>query len=306
MKVLMATDGSPSSTTAIRTASRIVRKEKLLVDLLCVVPQLELATGKKIKSRGEIVRAQETYQNRITVEAQKILEAGNSHLALEGVKAQTLILFGSPAKVIVDLAVNYDLTVIGGHDRFQSSMPGLGHVAMRIVEHASNAVLVAREYTVGRSLRVLLGTDGSLASEHALRFMASALQLDSSEVTLMHIAETPWVHLGLEQEWFEYPCREFAEADPEGQIDRQIRRESEEIIEHSRRLLESYGLSSETISTEGDPALEILSEAERGEYDLIVLGSTGETGFKQDLLGSVTARVAKDAPCSVLIPKFIE
>ena len=35
--------------------------------------------------------------------------------------------------------------------------------------------------------------------------------------------------------------------------------------------------------TEGDPALEILSEAERGEYDLIVIGATGEDDLKHDL-----------------------
>ena len=56
--------------------------------------------------------------------------------------------------------------------------------------------------------------------------------------------------------------------------------------------------------TEGDPALEILSEAERGEYDLIVIGATGEDDLKHDLLGAVSTKVAQAALCSTLVVKF--
>jgi nucleotide-binding universal stress UspA family protein len=56
---------------------------------------------------------------------------------------------------------------------------------------------------------------------------------------------------------------------------------------------------------EGDPALEILSEAEKDEYDLIVLGATGEHDLKHQLLGSVSTKVAQDAPCSVFVAKYI-
>lgn len=67
-----------------------------------------------------------------------------------------------------------------------------------------------------------------------------------------------------------------------------------------------HGMSANTIITEGDPALEIVSEAERGEYDLIVLGATGASDLKHDMLGSVSTRVAQDAPCSVFVARFIE
>ena len=58
--------------------------------------------------------------------------------------------------------------------------------------------------------------------------------------------------------------------------------------------------------SEGDPALEIISEAEKVEYDLIVMGATGEADLKHRLLGSVSTKVAQNAPCSVFVAKFIE
>jgi nucleotide-binding universal stress UspA family protein len=82
--------------------------------------------------------------------------------------------------------------------------------------------------------------------------------------------------------------------------------EAEDVVETARRLLESHGLSANRMITEGDPALEIISEAENGEYDLIVMGATGESDLKHALLGSVSARVARDASCSVLIAKYRE
>jgi nucleotide-binding universal stress UspA family protein len=52
---------------------------------------------------------------------------------------------------------------------------------------------------------------------------------------------------------------------------------------------------------EGVPSYEILSEAEKQDCDLIVLGSTGVTDLKHQLLGSASYRVAWNAACSVLI-----
>jgi nucleotide-binding universal stress UspA family protein len=49
-----------------------------------------------------------------------------------------------------------------------------------------------------------------------------------------------------------------------------------------------------------------LSEAERSQYDLVVVGASGARDLKHRMLGSVSARVAWDANCSVLIAKGSE
>lgn len=305
MRVLMTTDGSSQATTAIRTACRLLRKKGRQVDLLCVAPSYE--GPRKREKKAEFIRKQEEYKKRIDQEANKILANAQAVLKSEGTEAGLLTEIGSPAGAITRKASDYDLVVLGAHDQYERGRVGLGPVAARVVANAPNAVLIGRETDAGRSsMRILAATDGSLASEHALRSMAAFFHAEAAEITLMHIVETPWVHLGLEQDWFGHPGKLFARSDPEAQIDHELRMEAEEVVVESQRLLEGLSLSAETIIEEGDPALEILSEAERGDYDLIVLGATGEQGLKHQMLGSVSIKVAQNAPCSVFVARFIE
>ena len=307
MKVLMATDGSKDATVALRTASRLLRRtENQIVDLLCVAPELSLPNPNERKGKGNGTRVRGEYQRQIAVETERILKQGQQTLQAEGLTTNALSRSGSPSRIIVQLTGEYGLTVVGAHDRYERSKPGIGPVASRVVAHGSGAVLVGRELTAERTPRVLLGVDGSLASERAMELMASYFNLNSAEITLMHVVETPWVHLGLEREWFDYAGSLPERDDSEISFEQELRLGAEPLIEDARTRLERYGLSSTTVVEEGDPALEILSEAEKGEYDLIVLGATGAAGLKHDILGSVSAKVAHDATCSVLVVKSSE
>jgi nucleotide-binding universal stress UspA family protein len=51
---------------------------------------------------------------------------------------------------------------------------------------------------------------------------------------------------------------------------------------------------------EGTPAAEIVRLAKEQEIDLIVMGTHGHTGLAHVLLGSVTEKVVRQAPCPVL------
>lgn len=54
---------------------------------------------------------------------------------------------------------------------------------------------------------------------------------------------------------------------------------------------------------EGRPADKIIETAKEGDHDIIVMGNRGLGGIKQLFLGSVSDRVADEAPCPVLIVK---
>ncbi|MFQ5580320.1 MAG: universal stress protein [Nitrospiria bacterium] len=56
---------------------------------------------------------------------------------------------------------------------------------------------------------------------------------------------------------------------------------------------------------EGNTVDEILEEADRGDYDLIIVSSRGHKGISRYFVGSTALRVADLAPCSVLIAKNI-
>ena len=81
-------------------------------------------------------------------------------------------------------------------------------------------------------------------------------------------------------------------------------RVDEEIDRHLGAACASFqaaGISCETVVRFGDPAGEILELAREGGYELIVMGRRGLGGAAKLLLGSVSDRVVKQAPCPVTV-----
>jgi nucleotide-binding universal stress UspA family protein len=306
MKTLIAIDGSDEAKTALGTASRLLRKNRNAVEVLCVGPELERLVSHGKSARGEHSRARETYRRRIATETKSILGEAEKILRTEGVGAKLLSEIGSPADVIVRLSGDYNVTVIGASSSRHGSRAGLGSVASRVVEHSAGTVLVARSLTSAESLRVLVGVDGSLASMHAISAMAAYFNIGSAEITLIHVKETPWIHLGLDREWFDYPGEVLDQADPELQLEGELQREGEEVLETAQEKLAKYDYSVSTQIHEGNPATEILGEAERGGYDLIVLGGGDAMDTQHHMLGRISAKIAWQAPCSVAVVRMPE
>ena len=298
MKTLMATDGSHEATTALRTATRLLRRRDNEVHILCVAPEFY-----EPGSRKSDERVREEYQRRIARETHTILERARKTLLAEGVTAKTCSETGSPAKVIVRLADGYNVTVLGATSQYDTTRPGIGSVASRVVEHAPGIVLVCREPRGGSSLRILFCVDSSRASQQALSALMTYLNTESAEITLMHVVETPWINLGLERDWFDQGGETREQKSSEIQLEEKLQSEAAEIIEDVAEQLTQQGLDVTTVIAEGNPATEILGQAEQGEYDLIILGATGATDMKHRMLGSVSAKVTGQAPCSVAVVK---
>jgi nucleotide-binding universal stress UspA family protein len=308
MKVLLSTDGSEQATAALHTAASLLRKERARFDLLCVAPEFTPPKAKLEKAAKKRELMIEAYREQIRIKANETLAHAQAVLSTRGIDAGLRMEIGSPARVIVQKSSGYDLVVVGAHDRYTRGKSGLGPVASHVVVSAPNAVLVGRELVSDRSWRILAAVDGSLAAERSLHLLATCFEARSAEITLMIVSETPWINLGLEREWFDDSQELIDRTGNETEIalEEELNYEARDVIEESRSLLESHGLSANTVITEGDPALEIISEAERGDYDLIVMGATGVSDLKHSILGSVSTRVAQDAPCSVFVAKFIE
>ena len=294
----MATDGSNEATAALRTATRLLRRRDNEVHILCVAPEFYEPGGRKEDKR---VRAE--YERRIAQETKKILERAHQTVLAEGVAAEIRAESGSPAEVIVRLANDYDVTVLGATSQYDTTRPGIGSVASRVVEHAPGIVLVCRENAGGSSPRILLCVDGSRASQAALNALTTYFNTQSAGITLMHIVETPWVNLGLDQDWFDRGGETRDQKSSEIQLEEELQIEANQIIEEAAEQLRRRGLDVTTVIAEGNPATEILGQAEQDEYDLIVLGASGATDMKHRILGSVSAKVTGQTACSVAVVK---
>jgi nucleotide-binding universal stress UspA family protein len=86
----------------------------------------------------------------------------------------------------------------------------------------------------------------------------------------------------------------------------QLRRDADQLVNEARARI--LGLHPGVTSSvrEGNPANEILSEADQGEYDLVVVGASAAADLKHSILGSVSSKVAWNAPCSVLVVRVPE
>lgn len=283
---------------------RMLRPADVNVDLLCVAP--------KFPSAGR--RTGEGRRGRVLREMTQILERARANITLPYTAVHLIPETGSAPGVIVNKAGEYDLTVIGpkgrdllgGTNTPSDSALGLGPVASRVVEHAMSPVLIARdlrdspEVQGEGGMRVLVAVDGSTASLHAVETLCSLFDLSAAEVCLMHVAETPWVELGPEEDWITYSEEDKENSEP-GALEKELVREGEAILEQARDRLLPHRLSVSTCLDEGNPADEILSELERGRYDLVVTGATGARDLKHRMLGSVSFKIAWNAPCSVLV-----
>jgi nucleotide-binding universal stress UspA family protein len=203
---------------------------------------------------------------------------------------------GSPARVILHESKDYDVTVLGAKGGDEHSEGGLGPVASRLVEHASGCILIGREPPRDRQPRILVPVDGSDGATQALDMLATFFDLESADVTLLHVLETLWLPENENDEVLEG-------AD---QVQLELRLEAEALLAEARAKIAPRHSGVTTLIREGNPANEILAAADQGEYDLIVVGATEATDMKHQVLGSVSTKVAWNAPCSVLLVRVPE
>lgn len=80
-----------------------------------------------------------------------------------------------------------------------------------------------------------------------------------------------------------------------------------DLADHHRQLneaaeiLAAAGITAETIEAAGNPAEEIITTADAGDYDLIIVGATGAHLVRRFLVGTVSDRVVRHSARPVLV-----
>lgn len=137
--------------------------------------------------------------------------------------------------------------------------------------------------------KILVGYDGSRSAHAALERAVQMAKEHSSEVHMLWIREPLPRHSDLPGEFEEE--REAAEHYYEQRC-----RETQEIAE-------KCGVTVQCQSLSGHPAKALVTYADEGNFDLIVIGHSDHSGLWGRLLGDVADRIADHAHCSVLIVK---
>jgi nucleotide-binding universal stress UspA family protein len=135
--------------------------------------------------------------------------------------------------------------------------------------------------------RILVPTDFSGCSAAALDYAVALAKPLNADLILTHVIE-PLPYSMIEGLTFvDYGAR--------------LTSETQSLLDSLSKKPLKEKLSVATHLTSGMPFREIIDLAERENADLIVMGTHGRTGFDHLITGSVAEKVARLAPCPVLL-----
>jgi nucleotide-binding universal stress UspA family protein len=133
---------------------------------------------------------------------------------------------------------------------------------------------------------ILCPTDFSMFSARAVRHASALAQRFGARLTVLHVW-APYATSPLHT-----PAMILANQDLRALIDDEMRAFVESAVQD--------GATVKTVVREGEPWREIQAMAEQLPADLLVMGTHGRGGFEHLLLGSVTEKILRRAPCPVL------
>jgi nucleotide-binding universal stress UspA family protein len=136
---------------------------------------------------------------------------------------------------------------------------------------------------------IVVGVDGSEASQEALRFALRQAKLEGKRVRAVTAWHVPAVAYG------------GPGVSPLTDVRAVFAEDADAILTRALEAVESEtgGVEIEPVVREGRPA-SVLTEAAESA-DLLVVGSRGLGGFLELLLGSVSHECAHHAPCPIVI-----
>ena len=136
--------------------------------------------------------------------------------------------------------------------------------------------------------RIMVPTDFSNCSKKALHYALHLARQFDARLWLIHVRQVSYYVPDLAQ-------FDMSEANPDRVTD------AEDRLAALAREETMEGISVETLVCKGEPVREIVGAAREFDVDLIVVSTHGYTGLKHLLHGSVAEKLARYAPCPVLV-----
>lgn len=150
--------------------------------------------------------------------------------------------------------------------------------------------------------RILYPTDFSDSAHAALAYVKKLHEAGAREVVLLHVYDSRMIDLRWEIE-SEYTDKGMMGA--KGDVVKRLLDASYERLKDLETELRDAGFETELIAVEGIPYQEITKIAADKDVSLIVMGSHGEHGVVERIIGSTTDRVLRGTSVPVLVVRPI-
>ncbi|HOW15696.1 universal stress protein [Methanosarcina sp.] len=282
-KILIATDGSEASERAADFGIDTLKFEGAKVYAVYVIDTGSYGSVPVDKKKFKKIEQLEETGHKATSYVEKKAKAA-------GMEVESVVLQGNPAEEIVDFAEEerVDMIVVGSLGKSGIKRFMLGSVSEKVVRRAKIPVLVVRGQKEEKPYKqILIAADCSKGTEKAVDFGIEIAKLNGAKVYAVHVIDPVFNDL-MEEAWAEEAYKQF----------KKIGREA---VSHVEEKAKAAGVKVESVVLEGNPAEEIVDFAEEQKVDMIVVGSLGKSGYEQFAIGSVSAKVLRNAKVPVLI-----
>jgi nucleotide-binding universal stress UspA family protein len=287
-RMVVGVDDSTGARVALRWALRQAQATGATVDVVRIYDfgtawiDLDQGAEEVAEWRGRTASKARVELHRVVDEAIADLAASEAFRPPPDVQA--LIVEGHPAQLLVDLAKEADLLVVGSRGRGRLGGLVLGSISQHCVERAScpTAVVMAD----APIKRIVVGVDGSQSAQAALAWAVQEAAVTGAcvDAVCAYIYTIALSHHALSQVPF----------------DERLRQDAWRVVDEAiSGLADTRGVTINPIVCEGQPADVLVACAT--DADLVVLGTRGLGSLKGLLLGSVTRRVMTRVACPIVV-----
>lgn len=263
--IIVATDGTPDSDSAIIGAQLFASRAQAQVRLVTVLEPV-IVYGFDMGS----VPADPTIYGPRRAMQRELVHDQIRRLLPASTHTQVIVLEGNVAQALAREAHDRNARALvlgrGRHGLVDRMM--LGETVLRVLQLADVPVLAAESGISGLPKRILIATDFSPHSVYAARVGLSMVDPDAT-ILLAHAA----------------PRRDHLEAE----------------LERVRHEIGAEHMPVQTVVLSGSPGGALVDFAASSNADLVVSGTHGYGFFNRLVLGSVATQLVRGAPCSVLI-----
>lgn len=269
MKILICSDGSIQANEAIQFGG--------LISAACQAETTLLGITEKGSEEDAVFEA---------------LKQGSQSLKQLKVNAELIIKAGEPIEEIVRRTqeTKYDLVVIGAVQKGTRGpflMSAKAYKIIKAVEPPVLAVIGSR----AALKRILICSGGEKYIDTAVHFAGEMARNFGAKITLFHVmANPPSDYADLIKMEEDVNLLLHSSSD----LGQNLRAEKE--------LLEKLGVESRVRLRHGLVLSEVLKEIKRGDYDLVVTGSSPASGnLRTYIMGNITREIVNRAECPVLV-----
>lgn len=290
--IITAIDFTPCCRNALREGVRLARENKASLTAVHVLDDFLLHELKRALALDEEGVLQE-WKERL----QKFVDEMKP--ASAAVQVQVEVRVGNPFVELIEACKRHraDLLVMG--IRGTKDVPGrVGAIAAKCVRKAPVDVMLVREDAQGPHKHLVACVDFSPNSAQAVRHALQLARQDKAELSCAHVYQTA-LALNLDYGSLGVPVMPAI-------TDSTIIQDREEELKRFVQLLqpEAPEVTVNTVVIERINIREaILEHVLDTHAGLVVLGTRGQTGLREFLIGTTAEKIVANAPCSILAVK---